>query len=75
MVPCTKVFNHILRIDTIVSDVDNQPYLLEINSIPGMTAVSAFPRMIEAIGWDLPRFYDELIETALQRKIPEQPTK
>lgn len=40
----------------------------EINTIPGMTATSYFPRMWEASGLPLPRLLDRMIATALRRR-------
>ncbi|MBP2662360.1 MAG: ddlB [Firmicutes bacterium] len=37
------------RVDVMLSD-DNQPYVLEINTIPGMTATSLVPKAAAAIG-------------------------
>jgi D-alanine-D-alanine ligase len=40
----------------------------EINTIPGMTATSYFPKMWEATGLPLPRLLDRMITTALRRR-------
>jgi D-alanine-D-alanine ligase len=42
--------------------------LNEINTIPGMTATSYFPKMWEATGLPLPRLLDRMIATALRRR-------
>lgn len=40
----------IARVDFIVDDATNTPYMIEINTIPGMTATSLIPEMIAARG-------------------------
>jgi D-alanine-D-alanine ligase len=40
----------------------------EINTIPGMTATSYFPKMWEASGLPLPQLLDRMITTALRRR-------
>ena len=40
----------------------------EINTIPGLTATSYFPRMWEAAGLPLPQLLDRMITTALARR-------
>lgn len=55
------------RTDFIISE-DGQYYLLETNTIPGMTAQSLFPKMALAIGMDMPALCDNLVKMALERK-------
>jgi D-alanine--D-alanine ligase len=40
----------------------------EINTMPGMTPASAFPKMWEASGLPLPQLVDRIIQTALRRE-------
>jgi D-alanine-D-alanine ligase len=42
--------------------------LNEINTIPGMTASSYFPKMWEASGLPMPQLLDRMIATALARR-------
>jgi len=42
--------------------------LNEINTMPGMTAASAFPLMWEATGLTLPQLMDRVIQTALRKR-------
>ena len=56
------------RVDMIVHD--GEPYVLEVNTIPGMTPTSLLPRAAEAAGINFPKLLDRLIELALEgRKI------
>jgi len=44
---------------------DETPYLLEINSIPGMTAESLVPDEVRHAGRDFGEFLEDLIKDAL----------
>lgn len=46
---------------------DGQIFLNEINTMPGFTPTSGFPRMWAASGLDYPALIDRLIQLALQR--------
>ncbi|MCY1140351.1 D-alanine--D-alanine ligase [Actinoplanes sp. Pm04-4] len=54
------------RVDFFVT-ADNQIYLNEINTMPGMTPTSMFPLMWAATGLEYPKVVDRLIRTALRR--------
>jgi len=43
-------------------------YILETNTIPGMTPTSLLPQAAKAHGLDFPAFLDRLIELALQKE-------
>lgn len=51
------------RIDFIVSD--GKPYVLEVNTIPGLTASSLFPKAAAAIGISFPKLMDKLVQMVL----------
>jgi D-alanine-D-alanine ligase len=53
------------RVDFFVCD--NRIYINEINSIPGFTDISLFPRMFAASELDYPALLQELIESSLRR--------
>jgi D-alanine--D-alanine ligase len=48
---------------------DGRVILNEINTMPGCTPASAFPKMWAATGLDYPALVDRWIQTALQRRI------
>jgi D-alanine-D-alanine ligase len=54
------------RVDFFVTP-DNQVYLNEINTMPGFTPISLFPRMWAASGLEYPKLVSRLIRTALRR--------
>ena len=58
----------IVRIDFIFNELENKPYLLEINTVPGQSAASIVPQQVAAAGIDLKSFYTMLIEDALSHK-------
>lgn len=47
--------------------VNNEPYLLEVNTIPGMTTESLLPQQAKAAGISLPDLLDNAIELALKK--------
>ncbi|SEA61409.1 D-alanine-D-alanine ligase [Arachidicoccus rhizosphaerae] len=51
----------IVRIDFIWHATEHQPYLLEVNTIPGQTKESLVPKQVAAKGWTLKDFYTELL--------------
>ncbi|MGD8531124.1 MAG: D-alanine--D-alanine ligase [Syntrophobacterales bacterium] len=53
------------RTDMIVSD--NEVYILETNTIPGMTATSLYPQAAAAAGISFSELLDRLIELALEK--------
>jgi D-alanine-D-alanine ligase len=53
------------RTDTIIRD--GEIYVLETNTIPGMTATSLFPQAAAAAGLDFPTLLDRLVELALEK--------
>jgi len=62
-----QVFNcrGVVRIDFIYSEKAKQPYMLEINSIPGQSELSIVPQQVQVMGWSLKEFYTKLVEEVL----------
>ena len=62
------VFNcrGVVRIDFIYNEESGQPFMLEVNTIPGQTDASVIPMQVKAMGWDLKEFYTKLVEEALE---------
>ena len=58
------VFNckGIVRIDFIYDEISGEPFMLEINTVPGQTEASLVPQQVIAMGWTLKDFYSALIE-------------
>ncbi len=55
------------RVDFFVTKTSNKIYLNEINTIPGFTSISMYPKLWEATGLSYGRLLDRLIELALER--------
>ncbi len=55
------------RVDFFVVKRTNAIYLNEINTIPGFTSISMYPKLWEASGISYPELLDRLIELALDR--------
>ena len=56
----------IVRIDFIVTEA-GEPYMIEINSIPGMSSGSIVPKQVREAGMTLGELYDIVIEDSLNR--------
>ncbi len=55
------------RVDFFLEKKNNRILLNEINTIPGFTNISMYPKMCEASGLAYPKLLDRLIELALDR--------
>jgi D-alanine-D-alanine ligase len=56
------------RADFLLERETNRIYINELNTIPGFTKISMYPKLWEASGLDYPALMDRLIELALQRR-------
>jgi D-alanine-D-alanine ligase len=56
------------RVDFFLEHATGKVFVNEINTIPGFTSISMFPRMCEASGLSYPRLLDSLVELALARE-------
>jgi D-alanine-D-alanine ligase len=55
------------RVDFLLDDRGGGLFLNEVNTIPGFTAISMFPKMWEATGLAYPDLLDKLVTLALER--------
>ncbi len=55
------------RVDFFIEKDSDNIYLNEINTMPGFSSISMFPRMLAEDGMDLPQFLRTLIQLALER--------
>ncbi|MDF1515009.1 MAG: D-alanine--D-alanine ligase A, partial [Anaerolineae bacterium] len=55
------------RVDFLINGETDDIYLNEINTIPGFTAISMYPKLWEASGLPYSRLLDWLIDLALDR--------
>lgn len=56
----------IVRVDFIVTP-DGRPYMIEINTIPGMSSGSIVPKQVRAAGMTLGEVYDIIIENTRRK--------
>jgi D-alanine-D-alanine ligase len=64
-----EIFNcrGVVRIDFIYNEEAQEPYILEINTVPGQSEASIVPQQVQVMGWSLKDFYSALIDDALAR--------
>jgi len=55
------------RVDFLHESATGRTYINEINTIPGFTPISMYPKMWEAAGLAFPALIDRLIELAIER--------
>lgn len=55
------------RADFLLDKADGRVYINEINTIPGFTRISMYPKLWEASGLSYPELLERLIELALER--------
>jgi D-alanine-D-alanine ligase len=63
------------RVDFFIDKVTNEIFLNEINTIPGFTSISMYPKLWEASGLPFPKLVDRLIELGLERKADRSRTE
>jgi D-alanine-D-alanine ligase len=56
------------RVDFFLERSSGRVLVNEINTLPGFTAISMYPKLWEASGLPLPKLLDELIRLALERR-------
>jgi D-alanine-D-alanine ligase len=55
----------VVRIDYIIRD--EQPYLIEVNSIPGLSPASIIPQQLAYRNWPLPEFFGGLLIDSIHK--------
>jgi D-alanine-D-alanine ligase len=63
------------RVDFLLERATGHLYINEINTIPGFTSISMYPKMWEYSGLAYPKLIDRLIELALERQAAKKATK
>ena len=59
--------NSMARVDFFLDKKAGQFYLNEINTLPGFTSISMYPKLWEATGLPYGKLLDQLVDLALQR--------
>jgi D-alanine-D-alanine ligase len=55
------------RVDFLLDRHSNELYINELNTVPGFTPISMYPKLWEASGISYTELIDRLIELALER--------
>jgi len=63
------------RVDFLLDRTSGNLFVNEVNTIPGFTPISMYPKMWEASGLPYPALLDRLIELALERHREKQRTR
>ncbi len=63
------------RVDFLLENSSGQIYVNEINTIPGFTSISMFPKMWEHAGIAYSELLDRLIGYALERAATRKATR
>ncbi|OGB63607.1 MAG: hypothetical protein A2Y94_14420 [Caldithrix sp. RBG_13_44_9] len=58
---------HYARVDFRLSE-DNQPFCLEVNTLPGMTATSLVPKAAKAVGINFNQLVERIIQLAVRKE-------
>lgn len=60
------------RVDSFVDKNSGEIYLNELNTMPGFTSISMYPKMMKAYGLDYEKLVDKLIELGFERFVEKQ---
>ncbi len=63
------------RVDFLLDKDSGEFYLNEVNTIPGFTQISMYPKLWEASGLPYPKLVDSLIDLALERRAERDRTE
>ncbi|RME84864.1 MAG: D-alanine--D-alanine ligase [Caldilineae bacterium] len=64
---CAVDASGLSRVDFLLDDESGRVYINELNTIPGFTSISMYPKLWEASGMPYGQLLDRLIELALER--------
>jgi D-alanine-D-alanine ligase len=63
------------RVDFFLEKATGKIYLNELNTIPGFTSISMYPKLWEASGLSYAQLVDHLVKLALERKTDRDHTE
>lgn len=63
------------RVDFLYSESTGEIFVSEVNTIPGFTSISMYPKLWEAAGISYPELVDRLVSLALERNADQQRTE
>lgn len=62
------------RVDFLIDRVTGEFFISEVNTLPGFTKISMYPKLWEASGLPYAKLIDRLVELALERKADREQT-
>jgi D-alanine-D-alanine ligase len=63
------------RVDFFLEKTTGEVYLNELNTIPGFTNISMYPKLWEATGLPYAKLVDRLVDLAVERKVDRDQTE
>jgi D-alanine-D-alanine ligase len=63
------------RVDFLIDRSTDEIFVSEINTIPGFTSISMYPKLWEASGLPYPALIDRLVDLAFERKQEREHTE
>lgn len=63
------------RVDFLFDEPTGEIFVSEVNTIPGFTNISMYPKLWEAAGFSYPQLVDRLVSLALERNADQQRTE
>lgn len=63
------------RVDFLVEREGGRAFVNEVNTLPGFTPISMFPKLWEATGLSFPRLVERLVELAVERAAEDEPRR
>lgn len=57
------------RVDFLIENETDKIYMNEINTVPGMSEPSVFPRVFKSMGYDYPKLIKTIIEKAIKPEV------
>ena len=60
--------NGLSRVDFFIENKTNKIYINEINTMPGFTKISMYPKLFEKSGITYKELLDKLIQLAIENK-------
>jgi D-alanine-D-alanine ligase len=63
------------RVDFLIESATGKIFINEINTIPGFTSISMYPKMWDHDGLSYPKLLDRLIDLAMERHTAKRKLK
>ena len=67
-----RLFSGLSRVNFFVENETSKIYINEINTLPGFTSISMYPKLFEASGVSYKELLDKLIELSKEKYVTVQ---